>query len=52
MIWLTEILKAATNKILSDKAFNIGKTLKYDAYKRGLASMVYKFLIKKLQVEQ
>ena len=32
---------------MRDKAFNIAKNLKYDGYQRGLASMIYKFLIKK-----
>ena len=35
------------NKVLRDKASNIAKDKKYDRYQRGLASMVYKFLIKK-----
>ena len=42
--------KTAADKVLSDKAFNIAKNLKYDKYQRGLASMVYKFFDKKLQV--
>ena len=29
------------------KHFNIGKNSKYDGYKRGVASMVYKFFDKK-----
>ena len=40
--------RAAADKVLRDKAFNIAKGSKYDGYQRGLASMVYKFLIKKL----
>ena len=39
----------AADRVLRDKAFNIAKDLKYDGYQRVLASMVYKFLIKKLQ---
>ena len=35
--------RAASDKILRDKAFNIAKNPKYDGYQRGLASMVYKF---------
>ena len=35
-----------------DKAFNIAKKPKYDGYQLGHVSMVYKFLDKKLQVEQ
>ena len=41
-----------SNEILRDKAFNITKNSKYDGYQRGTASMVWKFLIKKLQTEQ
>ena len=40
------------DKIWRDKVFNIAKNPKYDGYQRGLASIVYKFLIKRLQVEQ
>ena len=36
----------ASDKVLRDKAFNIAKNPTYDGYQRGLASMVYKFLIK------
>ena len=42
--------RAASDKVLRDKAFNIAKHPKYDGYQRGLASMVYKFLIKFLKV--
>ena len=38
---------AASDKVLRDKAYNIADNLKYDAYQRGLASMVYKFFHKK-----
>ena len=38
----------ASDKILRDKAFKIAKNSKYDGYQRVLASMVYKFLIKRL----
>ena len=34
-------------KKLHDKAFNIAENPKYNGYQRGLASMVYKFLVKK-----
>ena len=44
--------RTAADKILRDKAFNIAKNPKYDGYQRGFASIVYKFLIKNLQVEQ
>ena len=39
--------RTASDKVLRDKAFNIGKNPKYDGYQRGLASMVYKFFVKK-----
>ena len=42
----------ASDKVLRDKSFNIAKNPKYDECQRGLASMVYKFLIKRLLVEQ
>ena len=42
--------RAASDKILRDKAFNIDKNPKYDGYQGGLASMVYKFLDKKSKV--
>ena len=35
--------RTASDKILRDKAFNIAKNPKYDAYQRGLTSVVYKF---------
>ena len=38
---LTE--KTATDKILLDKAFNIGKNPKYDGHQMDLASTVYTF---------
>ena len=42
--------KDLTRTIASDKESNIAKNRKYDGYQRGLASMVYKSLIKKLLV--
>ena len=42
--------RTAADKVLRDKAFNIAKGPKYDEYQRGLASMVYTFFDKKLQV--
>ena len=39
--------RAAADKVLRYKAFNIAKNPKYDGYQRGLASMVYKFFDKK-----
>ena len=35
--------RAAADKVLRNKAFNIAKDPKYDICQRGLASMVYKF---------
>ena len=43
--------RTAADKVLRDKTFNIAKNKKYDGYQRGLVSMVYIFLIKKLLVE-
>ena len=40
--------KTTSDKILLAKAFNNTKNPKYDGYQRGLASIVYNFLIKKL----
>ena len=34
--------RTATDKVLPDKAFDIVNNPKYDGYKRGLTSMVYK----------
>ena len=39
--------RAASDKVLGDKFFNIVKNPKYDGYQRYLASMVYKFFDKK-----
>ena len=39
--------RTASDKVLRDKAFNIAKNSKYDGYQTGLASMVYKFFVKK-----
>ena len=39
--------RTASDNILRDKAFNIGKHLKYNGYQTGLASMVYNFFNKK-----
>ena len=36
-----------SDKVLRNKAFKIGSDPKYEDYQKGLASMVYKFLIKK-----
>ena len=42
--------RTASDKVLRYKTFNIAKNPKDDGYQRGLASMVYNFLIKKRQV--
>ena len=42
--------RTPSDEILRDKAFNIAKNLKSDDYQIRLASMVYIFLIKRLQV--
>ena len=39
--------RTASDKLLRDKVFNVAKNSKYDGYKSGLASMVYKFFEKK-----
>ena len=39
--------RTAADEVLRDKALSINRNPKYDGYQRGLASMVYKFLIKK-----
>ena len=44
--------RTAAVKVLQGKAFYITKHWKYDGYKCGLASIVYKFLIKEVLLEQ
>ena len=39
--------RAAADKVLRNKAFSMAKSPKYDAYQRGLVSMVYIFFDKK-----
>ena len=39
--------RAASDKILRDKAFDVAKNPKCDGYERGLASMVYRLFDKK-----
>ena len=41
------VKRTAADKSFINKAINIAKYPKYDGYKRGLASMVYKFFDKK-----
>ena len=38
--------RTASDKVLTNKAFNIAKNPKYDGYQRGLASIVYKYFDK------
>ena len=40
--------RAASDKILFEKAFNIAKNPRYDGYQCGLAAMVYKLFDKKI----
>ena len=42
------IKRTQSDKVLKDKAFKSTSDPKYDGYQRGLASMVYKLLIKSL----
>ena len=44
--------RTASDKILRDKTFNIAKNLRCDGYQRGLASMVYKFFDRKVQLKE
>ena len=44
--------RTGADKVLRDKGFNVAKNRKYDRYQLGLASMVYKFLLKKVPVEE
>ena len=44
------VKRTTSDKFLRDKAFNIAKNPKYDGCQRGLASMVFKFFDKSLQV--
>ena len=44
--------RTQSNKVLRNKAFEIASNPKYDGYQRGLASMVFKFLIKSLLLFQ
>ena len=39
--------RAAADKVVRDKEFNIAKSPKYDGYQSRLASMVYKLFDKK-----
>ena len=41
------VKRTQSSKVLRDKAFKIASDPKYDDYRRGLPSMVYKFFDKK-----
>ena len=41
------LISTVADKVLCNKAFNVARNPKYDGYQRDLASIVYKFLIKK-----
>ena len=41
------VKRTQSDKVLKNKAFKIASDPKYDGYKRGLASMVYKFFDEK-----
>ena len=41
--------RTAADKVLKNKALNIAKDPKHDGHQRGVACMVYKFLIKRLK---
>ena len=43
------VKRTQSDKVLKDKAFKIANDPNYDGYQRGLASVVYKFLIKSLK---
>ena len=42
------VKRTQSDKVLRNKAFKIASDPNYDGYERGLASMVYKLLIKNL----
>ena len=43
------INRTEADNVLRDKSYDIASNPEYDGYQRGLASMVYKFLIKSLR---
>ena len=43
------VKRTQSDKVLKDKAFKIAINPKYNGYQRGLASMIYNFLIKSLK---
>ena len=40
--------RTVSDKVLKDRAYEIGLNTKYDGYQRGLASIIYKFFGKKI----
>ena len=42
--------RKTSDKVLSEKTFDIAKYPKYNGYQRGIASMVYKFFLRNLLV--
>ena len=45
-----DFLRTVSDKVSRDKAFNIAKNKKLDAYQRGFPSMIYNFSKKSLLV--
>ena len=39
------VKRTKSDKVLKDKPFKIASNPKYDGYRRGLASMAYKFFL-------
>ena len=39
--------RTQSDEVLKDKAFEVASNLKYDGYQKELASVVYKFFMKK-----
>ena len=44
------VKRTQSDKVIRDKGFKIASNQKCDGYQRGLALMVYRFLIKSLKV--
>ena len=42
-----DLNRRTADKVLRDKAFNIAENPEYNRYRRGLASMIYKYFDKK-----
>ena len=52
LIAKAQLKKTISDKILTDRAYNIAINPKYDGYQKGLASVVYKFFDKKQDRER